>query len=76
MRIISQNGRYDIPYERAVLRVYQKEYSSKYLILADVNHETYEMAELLDEEEAKAKLLEIARGWRRNFNIFYLGDKE
>ena len=59
MRIISQSGRIDIPYEVAVVYV---EYES---IIAEVGDERYVMGEYLTEEKA----IEVMEHLRRSYYL-------
>ena len=59
MRIISQSGRIDIPYEMAVVYV---EYES---IIAKVGDERYVMGEYLTEEKA----IEVMEHLRRSYYL-------
>lgn len=59
MRIISQSGRFDIPYEMAVVYV---EYES---VIAKVGDERYVMGEYLTEEKA----IEVMEHLRRSYYL-------
>ena len=59
MRIISQSGRFDIPYEMAVVCV---EYES---VIAKVGDERYVMGEYLTEEKA----IEVMEHLRRSYYL-------
>lgn len=85
MRIISQNGRRDLPYEGSKIIVERREEDAygdewagekEWRVIADYPTDQFLLASFDTEEEAKDLLLAIAKGFKHNYQIFYCGEKE
>ena len=82
MRIISQNGRVDLKYDDAI--IYAEEQSQQHPIPNEKQFLLRCMCSGTDLvlgsydtlEEAKSVLLSIAKGYRHNYQTFFLSEKE
>lgn len=81
MRIISQNGEVDVPYEGAILLLNEKTNASGiygFYLSAKYPGEDdeYIIADFDTREEGKAMIVSIAKSWMRNYPIFYCTKEE
>ena len=77
MRIISQNGEVDIPYEGSILLLDEK-YNGSWWLSAKFPGEPdeYILGDFDTKEDAKAMIISIAKSWMRNYPIFYCTKEE
>lgn len=81
MRIISQNGELDIPYENARILLNEETNASGicgFYLTAEYPGEDneYILGHYDTREEGKAMIVSIAKSWMRNYPIFYCTKEE